>query len=88
MKILQRGWRSDRLRAYAILATVIGIMLFTVRGTFNATGYLTAWDAGGHLLKAHYFAQNMLPAGNSKRNWPLPKVTRPKSRNFGTKPRN
>ncbi len=50
----------DRAISYLILAGVLGIMLWTVAPTFSAQGYLTAWDAGGHLLKAWYFAHHFL----------------------------
>lgn len=38
-------------------------MVTTVWPSLNADGYLAAWDAGGHLLKAEYFAQELLPQG-------------------------
>lgn len=50
----------DRIVSYLILAVILAIMVWTVAPTLNATGYLTAWDAGGHLLKADYFAHHLL----------------------------
>lgn len=53
----------ERLGSYMLLGLTIGIMLGVVWPTLNNTGYLTGWDAGGHLLKAYYWAHNLLPRG-------------------------
>lgn len=50
----------DRIISYLILAAILAIMVWTVAPSLNSVGYLTAWDAGGHLLKAHYFAHHLL----------------------------
>lgn len=60
----ERRQRAEHFLAYAILGLTLAIMLLVVGKTFNATGYLSAWDAGGHLLKADYFAHNLLTQGN------------------------
>ncbi len=52
----------ERLAAYAVLAAVGLTMLWTVWPSLGSSGYLAAWDAGGHLLKAEYFATELLPS--------------------------
>lgn len=42
----------------------MGVMIWSVWPSFSGTGYLVAWDAGGHLLKAYYFAHHLLPLGH------------------------
>ncbi len=61
----------NQVLAYAILGMTLGIMLAVVWPSLNATGYLSAWDAGGHLLKAHYFAHNLLAGGHLSGWFPL-----------------
>lgn len=68
---LQKILASERLVPYLILATVMGIMLYTVAPTLNHTGYLTAWDAGGHLLKASWFAHHQLLQSHTSGWFPL-----------------
>lgn len=58
---LKKRYSSDQLVAYAILTFVGVAMLMTVWPSLNGDGYLAAWDAGGHLLKAEYFAKVLLP---------------------------
>ena len=58
-RIKQLGY--ERLAAYAVLALVGLMMLWTVWPSLNGDGYLASWDAGGHLLKAEYFATELLP---------------------------
>ncbi|MDZ4247806.1 MAG: DUF6541 family protein, partial [Patescibacteria group bacterium] len=59
----KKRYSLDQLVAYAIL-TVVGVaMLVTVWPSLNADGYLAAWDAGGHLLKAEFFAHQLLAHG-------------------------
>jgi hypothetical protein len=53
----------DRIAAYVVLTIVGLIMLHTVWASLNGSGYLAAWDAGGHLLKAEFFAKELLPHG-------------------------
>lgn len=55
---------GNRLVAYGVLAVTIGIMISVVASSITAGGYLSAWDAGGHLLKAQYFAHHILPTGH------------------------
>ncbi len=63
-RIRNRFQRYERIIAYAILGAVVAFMLATVAHSLNASGYLSAWDAGGHLLKADYFAHHILPTGH------------------------
>jgi uncharacterized membrane protein len=60
---LTSDW-GQRLVAFAILAATVGIMLSIVWPSLTAPGYLSAWDAGGHLLKARFFAEQLLPVGH------------------------
>lgn len=68
MRILRALARSERHReqllAYWILSATLGIMLATVWHSLSGEGVLAAWDAGGHLLKAQYFANELLPQGH------------------------
>lgn len=59
-----RSERGQQLTAYAILAAVLGVMASVVWPSLSAPGYLSAWDAGGHLLKARFFAEQLLPHGH------------------------
>ena len=67
---MRRWWtvlgskRGQQLTAYAILAAIIGVMASVVWPSITAPGYLSAWDAGGHLLKARFFAEELLPHGH------------------------
>lgn len=60
---LTSDW-GQRLIAFAILAATIGLMLSVIWPSLTAPGYLSAWDAGGHLLKARFFAEQLLPNGH------------------------
>lgn len=68
---LKRVRIDERLIAYAILLITVIVMVVTVGHSLNNSGYLSAWDAGGHLLKAHYFAHELLPHGNLSGWYPL-----------------
>lgn len=59
-----RSERGQQLTAYAILAAIIGVMASVVWPSITAPGYLSAWDAGGHLLKARFFTEELLPHGH------------------------
>lgn len=63
-RFLTKTDRGKQLLAYAILMATIGVMISIVAPSLNAPGYLSAWDAGGHLLKALYFADQLLPNGH------------------------
>ena len=59
----KKRYTLEQLVAYSLLAIVGMVMLVTVWPSLNADGYLAAWDAGGHLLKAEFFANELLPHG-------------------------
>src|SRR5438105_13040965 len=61
----------EQLVAYWILSLTLGVMLAAVWPSLNNTGYLAAWDAGGHLLKAYYFAHHLLLHGHPSGWFPL-----------------
>lgn len=56
--------KVEQLIAYIILGATVGVMIATVLPSINSDGTLAAWDAGGHLLKANYFAAHLLPLGH------------------------
>lgn len=49
----------------------MGVMVWSVWPSLSGTGYLAAWDAGGHLLKAYYFAHHLLPLGHLSGWFPI-----------------
>lgn len=57
------GRAGERLATYMLLGATVGVMIATVWPSLNDSGYLAAWDAGGHLLKARYLAEHLLPLG-------------------------
>ncbi len=63
-RILRHRHQLEQLIAYIILGATVGVMIATVLPSINTDGTLAAWDAGGHLLKAHYFATHLLPLGH------------------------
>lgn len=62
---------DSRVAAYALLAAAMGVMLATVWHTLGPQGVLSAWDAAGHLLKAEYWAGQLLPLGRSSGWFPI-----------------
>ena len=62
---------TEQVLAYLVLAITLGIMANVVAESIGSTGYLSAWDAGGHLLKAKYFAEELLPFGHLSGWFPL-----------------
>ncbi|MSU76179.1 hypothetical protein EXS54_01770 [Patescibacteria group bacterium] len=70
-RIFENRTQRQQLFAYVILGATVGVMIATVLPSLNGHGYLAAWDAGGHLLKAHYFAQNLLPLGHLSGWFPI-----------------
>lgn len=69
--ILRNRRQLEQLIAYIVLGATVGIMIATVLPSLNANGTLAAWDAGGHLLKANYFAEHLLPLGHLTGWFPL-----------------
>jgi hypothetical protein len=61
------AWLAARLVLLATLAVMLGV----VWPSFRAPGYMAAWDAGGHLLKAVYLARHLLPLGRITGWFPL-----------------
>lgn len=54
---------QEQVSAYAILGGTIGVMLAAIWPSLSNSGFLAGWDAGGHLLKAYFFAHTLLPSG-------------------------
>ncbi|HEY8108849.1 MAG TPA: DUF6541 family protein [Patescibacteria group bacterium] len=63
ISLSKKRFTFEQLLAYAILTVVGVIMVSTVWPSLDGNGYLAAWDAGGHLLKAEYFAKELLAHG-------------------------
>lgn len=69
--VLRNRNQLEQLIAYVVLGATVGIMIATVLPSLNSDGTLAAWDAGGHLLKANYFAEHLLPLGHLTGWFPL-----------------
>lgn len=69
--LLRQPRHREQLLAYWILAATLGVMLATVWHSLNSQGVLAAWDAGGHLLKADYFAHHQLAGGHLSGWFPI-----------------